>query len=312
MSNTRRAILRQLLPLAVSVGVLVWLLRGVDLPAVAASVTVRVATVMIPALLAFCAVTLWIEALSLHRLVAQPPPSFGLWTAARIKCASYLPGLIHYTLGLGGLAVLLRRRTGLSLGEALGLVLLISSTDLIVALAAATSSAALLGFGARGVRTSLLAAMVALAFAGLAVLRSPASLGPFERVRALSVFDGLRRVSLGQLAELFTLRTLFSACFVAGCASAFAAFDISPPPARLIGGIMLVALVAALPIAVAGLGTSQAAFLYLFAEDAPPERLLAMSLVLSFGIITFRAAMGLCFARELTREALHDARIAEA
>ena len=75
---------------------------------------------------------------------------------------------------------------------------------------------------------------------------------------------------------------------------------------------MIVALVAALPIAVAGLGTSQAAFVYLFADIAPAERLLAMSLVLSFGIISLRAAMGLCFARELTREALQDARIAEA
>ena len=104
---------------------------------------------------------------------------------------------------------------------------------------------------------------------------------------------------------------LFSACFVAGCASAFAAFDIPAPPARLISGIMIVALVAALPIAVAGLGTSQAAFVYLFADVAPAERLLAMSLVLSFGIISLRAAMGLCFARELTREALQDARIAD-
>jgi Lysylphosphatidylglycerol synthase TM region len=311
MSSRRRPALSQLLPLAVSAGVLVWLLRGVDLPAVVASVNARVATVMIPALVSFCAVTLWIEAMSIHRLVSNPPPDFGLWSAARIKCASYLPGLIHYTLGLGGLAVLLRRRTGLSLGEALGLVLLISSTDLIVALAAAGASAAVIGVGHRGMRTGLVALVIAAFFAGVVLVRTPASLGPLERVRGLSIFEGLRRVSFGRLAELFTLRALFSACFVAGCASAFAAFDIAPPPARLIGGIMIVALVAALPIAMAGLGTSQAAFVYLFADDAPPERLLAMSLVLSFGIITLRTAMGLCFARELTREALHDARIAE-
>jgi hypothetical protein len=311
MSARRRTGLSQLLPIAVSGGVLVWLLRGVDLPAVAAAVDARVATVMIPALVAFCAVTLWIEAMSIHRLVAKPPPGFGLWASARIKCASYLPGLIHYTLGLGGLAVLLRRRTGLSLGEALGLVLLISSTDLIVALTAAGTSAAVLGVGHRGMRTGLVALLIAMFFAGVALVRSPRPLGPLERVRGLSIFEGLRRVPLGRLAEVFTLRALFSACFVAGCASAFAAFDIAPPPARLIGGIMIVALVAALPIAVAGLGTSQAAFVYLFADDAPAERLLAMSLVLSFGIISLRAAMGVCFARELTREALHDARIAE-
>ena len=304
MSARRRTFFSQLLPIAVSAGVMIWLLRGVDLVAVAAAVDARVATIMVPALVAFCAVTLWIEALSIHSLVAKPPPDFGLWAAARIKCASYLPGLIHSTLGLGGLAVLLRRRTGLSLGEALGLVLLISSTDLLVALAAAGTSAAVLGVGHRGVRTGLVALVIAAFFAGVALVRSPRSLGPLERVRGLSVFEGLRRVPLGRLAEIFTLRALFSACFVAGCASAFAAFDIAPPPARLIGGIMIVALVAALPIAMAGLGTSQAAFVYLFADDAPAERLLAMSLVLSFGIITLRTAMGMCFARELTREAI--------
>ena len=312
MTPKWRTGLTRLLPIVVSVGVLVWLLRGVDLLAVATAVNARVAVVMIPALVAFCAVTLWIEAISIHRLVARPPPSFGLWTAARIKCASYLPGLVHYTLGVGGLAVLLRRRTGLSLGEALGLVLLISSADLVVALAAATSSTAMLGVGARGVRTGLVAVAIVAFFGGLALLRSPAPLGALERVRALSIFEGLRRMPRSRLAELFTLRALFSACFVAGCASAFAAFEIFPPPARLIGGIMVVALVAALPIAVAGLGTSQAAFVYLFSDVAPAERLLAMSLVLSFGIISLRAAMGLCFARELTREALHDARIASA
>ena len=306
-----RTALKRLLPLAVSAGVLVWLLHDVDRRAIAEALTPHVAKVMIPALIAFCAVTLWIEAVSIHRLVAEPPPNFGLWSAARIKCASYLPALVHYTLGVGGLAVLLRRRTGLSLAEALGLVLLITSIDLILALAAASGAAALVGTESHTVRTWLIVTVIAGFFAGLALVRSPASLGGFERVRALAIFDGLRRVSLKRLAELFTLRALFSACFVAGCASAFAAFEIFPPPARLVAGIMLVALVAALPIAVAGLGTSQVAFVYLFSDVAPEERLLAMSLVLSFGIIAMRAAMGICFARELTREALHDARIAE-
>jgi hypothetical protein len=311
MTVNRRIVLRQLLPLVVSAGVLLWVLRGVDLRAVAAAVNARVATIMIPALLAFCGATLWIEAVSIHRMVANPPPSFGLWMAARIKCASYLPGLVHYTLGLGGLAVLLRRRTGLLLGEALGLVLLIASIDGIVALAAATGSAALLGIESRTLQVGLVALLIVGLLGGFALLRAPASLGPLERVRALSIFEGLRRAPIARLGELLTLRVLFAVCFVAGCASAFAAFDIAPPLARLICGIMIAALLGALPIAIAGLGTSQAAFVYLFADVAPAERVLAMSLVLSFGIIATRAALGLCFARELTREAFHDARIAQ-
>jgi hypothetical protein len=312
MDSKRRFRLAQLLPMAVSVAALAWLLRGVDLAALVAAVDARVARVMIPALVAFCAVTLWIEAMSIHCLLAGAPPGFRLRDAARIKCASYLPGLVHYTLGLGSFAVLVRRHTGLPLGRALGLVLMISSVDLIVVLVAASSSAAVVGVQPRGLRTGLVALVIVAFFAGLALLRSPAQLGPLERVRSLSIFEGLRHVPVARLAELFTLRVLFSACFVAGCASAFAAFEIYPAPARLIGGIMLIALVAALPIAVSGLGTSQAAFLYLFGDVAPAERLLAMSLVLSFGIIGLRAAIGLCFARELTREALHEARIAQA
>jgi hypothetical protein len=78
--------------------------------------------------------------------------------------------------------------------------------------------------------------VIAAFFAGLALVRSPASLGPLERVRTLAIFEGLRRVPLGRLAELFVLRILFSACFVAGCASAFVAFQIPAPLARLVAG----------------------------------------------------------------------------
>jgi Lysylphosphatidylglycerol synthase TM region len=305
---TRRALQRSL-PIAVSGFVLVWLLARVDLSAVRTALDARVAAIMIPSLLIFAFATLGIEALSIQRLVPRTRADFDLWSAARIKCASYLPGVIHYTLGVGGLAVLLRRRTALSLIDAVGIVLLIASTDLLIVLTTAAASAAVIGQYPAGVRTGLVVCVVVGLFGGLALLRAPGSLGPLDRVRSLSLFEGLRRLPTGRLIELLGLRALFSVCFVAGCASAFFAFEVPAPPARLIGGVMLVALVAALPIAVAGLGTSQAAFVYLFSDIAPAERLLAMSLVLSFGILAVRAAMGLAFARELTREALDEARI---
>ena len=46
----------------------------------------------------------------------------------------------------------------------------------------------------------------------------------------------------------------------------------------------------------------------IFRGAAPPETLLALSLVLSAGLIGLRAAMGLVFARELTKEALEQTR----
>ena len=72
--------------------------------------------------------------------------------------------------------------------------------------------------------------------------------------------------------------------------------------------MLVVSGVSALPIAVAGLGTGQAAFLVAFRGVAPPETLLALSLALSTGMIAVRGTMGLVFAREFAREAAADAR----
>ena len=72
----------------------------------------------------------------------------------------------------------------------------------------------------------------------------------------------------------------------------------------LMVNVSVMLLVAALPIAVAGLGTGQVVFVALFERYAPAETLLAASLLLSFGLIVVRSAMGLLFAHEFAREAI--------
>ena len=299
--------LQRILPIAVSAAVLAWLLRGVDLAAVAASISPRVAFVLVPALAAYGALTLWLEATSLAILV-HAPASLPRWTAARIKSASYLLAIVNYALGAAALAVLLRRQTSLPLARAASLVILISMTDLAVVLAFAAAGAAQVAQGAPDLHAGLVVAGLLGLFAALALLRMPRSLGPLERIRSLSAFDALRSVPLGDLVRLLALRVAFALSFVAICGAAFAAFRIPVPIPELVAGVLIVALVAAIPIAVAGLGTSQAAFLYLFADHAPPATLLAMSLVLSAGMLALRALMGVAFAREFTRDALRETR----
>lgn len=311
MSEARRQRWRAIFPLAISAGVLAWLFATSDLSKVGESIDARVLRVMIPAMALYGAATLWLEARSIRRMLPAAPAGFGTWAAARIKCASYLPGLLHYTLGIGTVAVLLRRQAGIRLGQAVSLVATITGTDLLVVTTAAATAAALSGIEAGGLRTGLVALLLAGFGGGLALLRAPTSLGSLDRLRELAIFEGLRVTPLPRLAELLAMRTAFSCCFVTGCAAAFFAFDIAVPVSTLVTGTLLVALVSALPIAVAGLGTSQAAFVYLFGDYAPDETLLALSLVLSFAMLGLRALMGLAFARELTRQALREAQTVE-
>ena len=304
-------LVRRLLPVAVSAGILAALLSAIDPAAVLAALDWQLARVLLPAFGLYGAVSLTLEAVSIRRLIRRAPDDFGIWTAARIKCASYLLGIVHYALGAAALTVLLRRRAAIGLAESASVVMLIAMVDLIVLLGLATTGAAFSDTGTSVIRAGVLAVAALGFFGGLALLRAPASLGPLERVRTLVIFEALRTTPLARLGELLLLRGLFICSFVALAGAAFHAFAIALPASRLVVGILVVAVVSALPIAVSGLGTGQAALVYVFRGLADPETLLALSLVLAAGMISLRAAMGMVFAREFTRQALAESRGAE-
>ena len=304
---SKRNLLQRVLPAAVSAVTLGWVVTSFDMSALGDALSWRVLAVLGPGLLAYGAITLMLEAFSILRLTGRRP-GFGVWTAARIKCASYLLAIVNYFLGGAALTILLQRRAGLGLGETASVVLLIFAVDIVVVLALGTLGASLAGPEGPAVRAGFAAVAAAGFFAGLLLLRTPRSLGPLERIRSLSVVDALRRPPTRVLVELGALRLTFSLCFIGIGGVAFAAFGISVAPDRLVLGMLTLAIVGALPIAVAGLGTGQVAAVFVFAGVAPPEVLIALSLVLSAGLIALRAGMGALFAREFTREALEPAR----
>jgi hypothetical protein len=299
---------RRVAPVLVTLATLGWVLARFDLARIAAALDRGAAAVLVPALLAYGAATLLLESASILRLLPARPPGFGAWTAARIKCASYLLTIVNYALGGATLSVLLRRRAGIGLGEAAGIVLLISATDLLVVLGLGALAAATGGGGTPAVRAGAVALTGVGWFGGILLLRAPTPLGPLERLRSLAVFDALRSAAISRLLELLALRAVFACCFIGVAGAAFSGFGVEIAPMRLVVGMMILAVVGALPIAVSGLGTGQVAAVYVFRGVAPPETLIAISLVLSAGLITLRAAMGALFAREFLREALEPGR----
>jgi len=263
---------------------------------------------MTAALIVYGALTLLLESLSLRMLIPADVPGFGIWTAARIKCASYLLAILNYALGAGALVMLLKRRTHMGLAESASLVLLISSVDMVVVVSIIALGSAFLQ-GIAPALPGLAVATILLGFpAGFWVLRTPRNMGPLESLRKLSIFAALRQVPLARLLKLFGLRMLFVGCFAALCSITFPLFGVRAPIPDIVVGTLVVGFVAGLPIAVAGLGTTQAAFLFLFRNYASQEALLAQSLVLSTGMVILRALMGIVFAREFTREALRARR----
>jgi len=307
----QRLILQRLLPAVVSVGALAWVLSSIDPAALVDALSWRIVAILLPTLIVYGAVTLLLEAVSIVALTPRRAAGFGVWTAARIKTASYLLGIVNYTLGAGALTVLLRRRAGLGLGESASIVLLITSVDMFLLMMMAAIGTTLIATGAPGVRTGLFALLMGGFIVGMTVLRMPGNLGPIERLRSLTVFEALRTTPLPRLGKLAVLRVLFTSSFIALGGAAFASFEIPVPLSDLVVGMIIVGVVSALPIAVAGLGTGQIAVVEAFGRFADRESLLALSLVLTAGLLALRAGMGLVVAREFTREALEETRSAE-
>ena len=299
---------RIVLPFVVSIVFIVWVLSDVDLAGVWASLTPRALAWFLPGLVAFVFITLYIEAVCLVVVIRDYHGEITLWNAAKMKAASYLLGILNYALGAGAVALLLRRRTSLSLSDAGGIVLLIGLFDLGSLLAAAALGPLILGATGTGVRVAGVVAAVGAIVLGFVVLRLARPLGPLDRLRDLEIFRAARTVSARCLASLAALRATFISSFILLSWTTMNAFEVFVPWVELVVKVAIMLLVAAIPMAVAGLGTGQKVFVELFRDHAPAETLLAASLTLSFGLIVSRAIMGLVFAREYTREALEASR----
>ncbi len=308
MAGLAKRVAKWLLPVVVSGAAFSLLLRQIDFAAVLQHADAGIAAKLIPVVLAYGALSLWIEAQTLSLLAAPSSSVLGKWTCAKMKAASYPLGLLNYALGAGGLTYLLRRRGGLRISEAAGIVMLIALFDLGLLLLLSALGVMLLSTQKVALQIGVIAVgMIGIA-AGFAFLRTPISMGPLDRIRDLELFKAARETPMDRLAVLALLRLGFVVSFILLCGTALAVFDIWVPPGDLAVGVAAVSLVASLPIAVAGLGTGQVAFVYMFRHWGSPEILLASNLALTAGLILMRAGTGLIFAREFTREALAAAR----
>ncbi len=297
-------IVRNTLPFAVSAILLVFIFDRIDLRLALDHVTAEVVLRFVPVIALFTAVTIAIDAQCLHRLVgARPEDAAPLprRVAARIKIACYLVGVLNHLLGAGGLALLLRRRTGASIAIATGFVLLIALLDVGSVLLAISVGGSLLQIDDVGLQIGVVTTLVAALVTGFLFLRAPVDLGDLEVVRALPLFNAARLVPLPLLAELTLLRLGMVACFASLVGGLFLAFGVAIPLVRLVFGVGVMLAVAALPFAVAGIGTGQVVFVAVFSGLARDAELLAMSIVLTTSIIVTRSGLGLLFTSEFGR-----------
>jgi hypothetical protein len=204
-------------------------------------------------------------------------------TLLPVRAASYVVGFFNTNLGRGAMAAYLSRRLHaplLELGSTVIFLVLTEYTQLVL-----WSMLGLLSFRA-DVSRSLLAVAAAIAICWL-VLRW--LLAP----RAWSLLRTFRLATPARYGCVVLLRApmfIVSLCLHYYAAHAFGVYI---PFRQMLTFLPVVFMLAALPVTVAHLGTTQAAWIFFFGQYAPAPRLLAFSLAAHLVFASTRALLGI-------------------
>jgi len=202
-----------------------------------------------------------------------------------VRASSYVVGFFNTNAGRGALAAYLWRRLRVPFLELGGTVILLVLTEYTQLVTWALLG--ILGFRTE-VTVSLLPVAGAVAAFWLVFFGYTRLHG-----KDWQILRTFRRTTPGQFAAIVLLRAPMFAVSLVAHYYAARAFGIRIPFAEMLTFLPVIFMAAALPVTIAHLGTTQAAWIYFFGAYAAAPRLLAFSLVAHLAFSFTRAMLGL-------------------
>lgn len=229
-----------------------------------------------------------------------------------IRASMYLLAMINTNLGQGGVAYYLHRKGPIPFMEALSSILFIALIE-VYQLVVFSTLGVLFYTPRSAAQAEVISVLRVVYLAAWALLLAIMGFFALARWRP-ALAQSIEQSRLGTVASTFlkarpldylVVLAIKAPSFIASVIVqyfALALYAIHVPLLKLVLFLPLVFLAAALPVAVAHLGTSQAAWLLFFSDNAEPARILAYSLAAHFIFMLCNGAIGLCFLRRASRE----------
>ncbi len=229
-----------------------------------------------------------------------------------IRASMYLLALINTNLGQGGVAYYLYRKAKIPFLEALSSILFIALLEVYQLFLFSTLG--VIFYRPTGPAQIEIVKVLRVAYV-IAWLLLFAIIGLFAMARRnATLHEWITSSRAGAIAGTFLKARPLDYAIVLGIKApsflasvltqyfALALYGITIPLLKLMLFLPLVFLAAALPIAVAHLGTSQAAWLLFFSGNAPEAKILAYSLAAHFTFMFCNGVIGLFFLPRASRE----------
>ena len=229
-----------------------------------------------------------------------------------VRGASYLLAAINYSVGQAAIVYFVHRTRGVPVMRGVATVLLIMGTNLLLLLMMVTGGLAL---GAT--RITALPTIVGAAWIGLLFYIAVIAIRP-RFLTARPLFDVLLSAGVTGHLKAVAVRVPHVAALIIFQVTMFRAFHVAVPIIEAVTLLPVVFFIAALPLSVQGLGTTQAAMILFFAHfapGAPPDQkaaVVAASLVGQALALALQATIGFVCLQTPVGRTLRNPRPAQA
>jgi uncharacterized membrane protein YbhN (UPF0104 family) len=257
---------------------------------------------------ALCTAPMYLlDVLSLSRVITWFNRPVTFREMAPVKAAVYLINIVNYNAGSGAVALWLRRRKGIPFLEAAASVLFINLVDAAVLVALMAAGLPALAPPVNRAVAILVAGAAAVMAGHFLYWRGGFDFLVLGKLRDWPIFHSFRLAPFRRYAGLASLRLPFDLLFILNFWLAMRAFGIEVPFLKALVYVPVILFISVVPITVSGLGTVQAATVYLFSNYAPEATLLAFSLVFTVAVNGVRAILGLPVFHRVSQEVFSGA-----
>ena len=298
----RKRLLRVLTWL-VTAGLLFILFRRISLPEVLAAARAAPAWV-VPAVFCFAALIYLCDSFAIWKTFGWFLTRMSFREVLGVRGATYLLAAINYNVGQGAIVYFVNRTAGVPVMRGVATVLLIMGINVLALLFFATLGLTIAPDVPHGVTV-----LVAIAWLGFALYATVVALRP-RWLRERPLFDVLLGAGLLGHARALLVRLPHIIALFACQLVILRAFGVAVPPVLALATLPVVFLIAALPISVQGLGTSQAALVFFFGRYAAGPRsaqeaaVITASLVGQALVLLFQVLVGLICLRSRVGQVL--------
>lgn len=258
-------------------------------------------SVFLPVLLTTTILTFWLESSALAQLFSRFNAPLTAGEARSLRALTYLLTPINWNLGTGAMVLHLRTSKDIAAIESTSSLLFYSLIDGL--LLSALVFLGVLALPALPVLQAIgrCAAVLAGGHLGALIFCMSGDL-KWRWVQRLKSLPLLRTPCLASWQDggvLLGLRAIYFAVIVLSHWVTTATFDVHVPLSHMVVAVPIILLIGSLPITPGGLGTQQAATLFLFNPYGSEANILAFSLSAPVVSLLIRTLLGLFYLRDL-------------